>query len=144
MAVKLAIQMMEPGIRIPLPRGRPVATGLSLPWWQNRPLTRITFLIRTILPIHHLILPRREVVPPILTMIPHGNFVAAVVGRYCGHIRYYQIWNEPNIYPEWGEQDVDPAGYANTNEKVTKITEDIMAVARARQTRKENQQAEDL
>ena len=40
--------------------------------------------------------------------------------------------------------DVDPAGYANTNEKVTKITEDIMAVARARQTRKENQQAEDL
>ncbi len=41
-----------------------------------------------------------------------GNFVATVVGRYCGRIRYYQIWNEPNIYPEWGERDVDPAGYA--------------------------------
>ncbi|MFQ5460908.1 MAG: hypothetical protein ACE5EL_08950, partial [Anaerolineae bacterium] len=27
-------------------------------------------------------------------------------------MRYYQIWNEPNIYPEWGEADVDPAGYA--------------------------------
>ncbi|MCB0203001.1 MAG: hypothetical protein KDI03_23250, partial [Anaerolineae bacterium] len=42
----------------------------------------------------------------------YGDFVAAVVGRYCGRVRYYQIWNEPNIYPEWGEADVDPAGYA--------------------------------
>ncbi len=41
-----------------------------------------------------------------------GDFVAAVVERYCGRVRYYQIWNEPNIYPEWGEQDVDPDGYA--------------------------------
>ncbi len=41
-----------------------------------------------------------------------GNFVARVVGRYCGKVRYYQIWNEPNIYPEWGERDVDPEGYA--------------------------------
>jgi len=42
----------------------------------------------------------------------YGDFVAAVVGRYCGRVRYYQIWNEPNIYPEWGDADVDPAGYA--------------------------------
>jgi polysaccharide biosynthesis protein PslG len=42
----------------------------------------------------------------------YGNFVAAVVGRYCGRVRYYQLWNEPNIYPEWGERDADPAGYA--------------------------------
>lgn len=42
----------------------------------------------------------------------YGKFVAEVVARYCGRVRYYQIWNEPNIYPEWGEQDVDPAGYA--------------------------------
>ncbi|MCL6431775.1 MAG: hypothetical protein K6V36_13100, partial [Anaerolineae bacterium] len=40
-----------------------------------------------------------------------GDFVAAVVGRYRGRIRYYQIWNEPNIYPEWGEQPVDAGGY---------------------------------
>ena len=40
-----------------------------------------------------------------------GNFVRAVVSRYRGRIRYYQIWNEPNIYPEWGERPVDPAGY---------------------------------
>lgn len=40
-----------------------------------------------------------------------GDFVEAVVTRYKGRIRYYQIWNEPNIYPEWGEQDVNPEGY---------------------------------
>ncbi|MGQ9586323.1 MAG: cellulase family glycosylhydrolase [Anaerolineae bacterium] len=40
-----------------------------------------------------------------------GDFVAAVVGRYRGRIRYYQIWNEPNIYPEWGEQPVNPREY---------------------------------
>ncbi len=35
----------------------------------------------------------------------------AVAGRYKGRIHYYQIWNEPNIYPEWGEAPVDPKGY---------------------------------
>jgi len=40
-----------------------------------------------------------------------GDFVEVVVRRYRGRVRYYQIWNEPNIYPEWGEQPVDPAGY---------------------------------
>lgn len=40
-----------------------------------------------------------------------GDFVAAVVERYKGKIRFYQLWNEPNIYPEWGEQDVSPADY---------------------------------
>ena len=49
--------------------------------------------------------------------VDYANYVAAVVKRYCGRVRYYQIWNEPNIYPEWGGSDeqpatVDPAGYA--------------------------------
>ena len=42
----------------------------------------------------------------------YGDFVEAVVDRYRGRIRHYQLWNEPNIYPEWGENPVDPAGYA--------------------------------
>lgn len=42
----------------------------------------------------------------------YTNFVKAVAGRYCGRIRHYQLWNEPNIYPEWGERPPDPAGYA--------------------------------
>lgn len=41
----------------------------------------------------------------------YGDFVYAVAARYRGRIRAYQVWNEPNIYPEWGEQPVDPAGY---------------------------------
>ena len=40
-----------------------------------------------------------------------GDFVQAVVSRYRGRIRLYQIWNEPNIYPEWGEQPVNPEEY---------------------------------
>ena len=40
-----------------------------------------------------------------------GDFVAAVVRRYKGRIHYYQIWNEPNIYPEWGKQPVNPEAY---------------------------------
>jgi hypothetical protein len=38
----------------------------------------------------------------------YGDFVAAVVGRYRGQITYFQLWNEPNIYPEWGSQPPDP------------------------------------
>ncbi len=41
----------------------------------------------------------------------YGDFVYAVVSRYKGRIKYYQIWNEPNIYPEWGERPVDPMAY---------------------------------
>jgi len=41
----------------------------------------------------------------------YGNFVETVVRRYLGRVHYYQIWNEPNIYPEWGEQAVDAAQY---------------------------------
>jgi hypothetical protein len=42
----------------------------------------------------------------------YGDFVEAVVRRYQGRIHYYQIWNEPNIYPEWGERPVSPEEYA--------------------------------
>ncbi len=41
----------------------------------------------------------------------YGDFVEQVADRYRGRIQYYQLWNEPNIYPEWGEQLVDPEAY---------------------------------
>jgi hypothetical protein len=41
------------------------------------------------------------------------NFVTTFAQRYQGRIRYYQIWNEPNIYPEWGENAIDPEGYTD-------------------------------
>ena len=41
----------------------------------------------------------------------YGDFVEAVVRRYRDRIHTYQIWNEPNIYPEWGERPVSPEEY---------------------------------
>ena len=41
------------------------------------------------------------------------NYAAAVATRYKGRIRYYQVWNEPNIYPEWGNQAVNPEAYTD-------------------------------
>ncbi len=32
----------------------------------------------------------------------YGDFVETIATRYRGRIAAYQIWNEPNIYPEWG------------------------------------------
>ncbi len=42
-----------------------------------------------------------------------ARFAATVAARYRGRVRYYQIWNEPNIYPEWGEQLVNPEAYTD-------------------------------
>ncbi|MFN8530418.1 MAG: cellulase family glycosylhydrolase [Anaerolineae bacterium] len=41
------------------------------------------------------------------------NYATAVAERYYGRIHVYQVWNEPNIYPEWGNQTVDPAAYTD-------------------------------
>jgi len=40
-----------------------------------------------------------------------GDFVYAFVEHFRGRVQYIQIWNEPNIYPEWGEQAADPESY---------------------------------
>ena len=40
------------------------------------------------------------------------NYVEAVAQRYRGRVSHYQIWNEPNIYPEWGNRPIDPAAYS--------------------------------
>jgi hypothetical protein len=40
-----------------------------------------------------------------------GDFIHTLVSRYRGRIRYYQIWNEPNIYPEWGHYPISPEQY---------------------------------
>jgi len=42
-----------------------------------------------------------------------GDFIYTLVERYRGRIRYYQIWNEPNIYPEWGVYPISPEQYTD-------------------------------
>ncbi|MCC6564903.1 MAG: cellulase family glycosylhydrolase [Chloroflexi bacterium] len=51
-----------------------------------------------------------DMAPPAL-IEDYVNFARTLAERYRGRIRYYQVWNEPNIYPEWGEADVDPEAY---------------------------------
>ena len=41
----------------------------------------------------------------------YGDFVEAIARRYRGRIRVYQLWNEPNIYPEWGLYPINAADY---------------------------------
>ncbi len=41
----------------------------------------------------------------------YGEFVYRFVDHYKGRIHHIQIWNEPNLYIEWGNRPVDPAGY---------------------------------
>jgi len=48
--------------------------------------------------------------PPV-DLQDYVNFATAVATRYKGRIHVYQVWNEPNIFPEWGNQSVDPETY---------------------------------
>ncbi|RLT38133.1 MAG: hypothetical protein DWI57_12600, partial [Chloroflexi bacterium] len=41
----------------------------------------------------------------------YADFVAALVSRYRGRVKYVQLWNEPNINPEWGVYPVSPEQY---------------------------------
>jgi hypothetical protein len=43
----------------------------------------------------------------------YGDYVYAFVSHFRGRIQHVQIWNEPNIFPEWGNQAVDPAAYVD-------------------------------
>ena len=40
-----------------------------------------------------------------------GDFCFALADRYKGQIQAYQVWNEPNLTREWGEQIPNPAEY---------------------------------
>ncbi len=40
-------------------------------------------------------------------------YLTALATRYKGKIQAYEIWNEPNLSREWGEQKPDPVAYTN-------------------------------
>lgn len=64
-----------------------------------------------------------------------ADYVGAVAARYKGRIRYYQIWNEPNIFPEWGNQRVNPEDYARllclAHDRIKAVDPDAIVVAAA-------------
>lgn len=41
-----------------------------------------------------------------------ARFAAAVAQRYGAAVRFYQLWDEPNIAPHWGNRHIEPVGYA--------------------------------
>lgn len=41
------------------------------------------------------------------------DYAVAVAARYQGRITHYQVWNEPNLYPEWGDQTVNAEAYTD-------------------------------
>ena len=43
----------------------------------------------------------------------YGDFIYAFAEHYRGRIDYIQVWNEPNLWEEWGNRPVDPAGYVD-------------------------------
>ncbi len=41
-----------------------------------------------------------------------ARFAAAVAARYGSDVTFYQLWDEPNVAPHWGNRLIDPIGYA--------------------------------
>lgn len=41
----------------------------------------------------------------------YADFARMVAERYRGKVKYFQIWNEPNLWGEWGGYAVDPEWY---------------------------------
>jgi len=41
-----------------------------------------------------------------------ARFAEAFARRYGDRIRYYQLWDEPNIAPNWGNRHINPIEYA--------------------------------
>jgi hypothetical protein len=41
------------------------------------------------------------------------DYAVAVATQFQGRIQYYQVWNEPNLYPEWGDQTVNAEAYTD-------------------------------
>jgi hypothetical protein len=54
--------------------------------------------------------PPLENAPP-ADLQDFGDFCGTLAERYKGRIAAYQVWNEPNLSREWGEEPPDPAEY---------------------------------
>ncbi|MGC8874023.1 MAG: O-antigen ligase family protein [Chloroflexia bacterium] len=52
--------------------------------------------------------PTRDITGPPDRLEDYGDYVYAVVSRYRGQVRYFQLWNEPNLANEWNWEPIDP------------------------------------
>lgn len=52
-----------------------------------------------------------NLVTPPADFAAFAHFAGTVAHRYAGQIEAYQIWDQPNVTPFWGNRHVDAAGY---------------------------------
>jgi O-antigen ligase len=64
-----------------------------------------------------------------------GDFAAAVAERYKGKIKYFQIWNEPNLIGEWGGHPVNAEEYTAllkvAHDRIKQVNPDAVIVTAA-------------
>jgi hypothetical protein len=64
-----------------------------------------------------------------------ADYAAAVATHYRGRVKYFQVWNEPNIFDEWGNQPVDPEAYTRmlcaTYQRLKQVDPTIVVVSGA-------------
>jgi hypothetical protein len=62
-----------------------------------------------------------------------ADYAEAVARRYSAQLRYFQVWNEPNIYPEWGDQPANPEQYTDllcqTYRRLKQVNPDIVVLS---------------
>ncbi len=57
--------------------------------------------------------PTRDITGPPDRLEDYGDYVYAVVSRYRGQVRYFQLWNEPNLANEWNWEPIDPERFVD-------------------------------
>ncbi|HXF64067.1 MAG TPA: O-antigen ligase family protein [Caldilineaceae bacterium] len=55
--------------------------------------------------------PDAHLAPP-ADLNDYARFAGAVATRYGDRLRFYQLWDEPNIAPHWGARHISPVAYA--------------------------------
>lgn len=58
------------------------------------------------------VMPTANPLAPPADPATFARFVAAFAARYQDTLRYYQLWDEPNIAPHWGNRMIEPVAYA--------------------------------
>ncbi|MBN1314711.1 MAG: hypothetical protein JXA42_04565, partial [Anaerolineales bacterium] len=55
--------------------------------------------------------PDNDYAPP-ADPVEFGDWAGQFAAQFGDRIRYYQVWDEPNLGSHWGWGEVEPAGYA--------------------------------
>ena len=64
-----------------------------------------------------------------------ARFATAFAQRYGERIRYYQLWDEPNIAPHWGNRLIEPVAYTQllraASQAIRRVDADAVIIAAA-------------